>query len=280
LRYKPFHMEWWQAFVLGVVEGVTEFLPVSSTGHLLLTQRLLGMPSTEASNAYAVCIQLGAILAVLGIFRARIASMVNGVLGRDPAGRRLALHVIVAFLPAAVIGKLLNDPIERVLFGLWPVAAAWFVGGLVILALAKRHRPGGDGFGLDALTPTRALVIGLAQCVALWPGTSRSLATIVGALLLGMEMSAAVEFSFLLGLVTLSAAAGYKGLKSGAAIRAAYGPAELAVGFAMAAASAFLAVRWMVSWLQRRGLAVFGWYRIALAIVVVVLLRAGLVRAS
>jgi undecaprenyl-diphosphatase len=273
-------MEWWQAIVLGVVEGVTEFLPVSSTGHLLLAQRLLGMPTTEASNAYAVCIQVGAIAAVIAIYRSRIAAMVKGVFGRDPDGRRLAVHVILGFLPAAVIGKLLNDPIERVLFGLWPVALAWLVGGVAILALSRgRAARGAKGFGLNELTPQRALVIGLAQCAALWPGTSRSLATIVGALLLGMEMTAAVEFSFLLGLVTLSAAAGYKGLKSGAAIRAAYGPTELALGFAMAAASALVAVRWMLGWLQRRGLAVFGWYRIALALVVVALLSAGLVRA-
>lgn len=273
-------MEWWQAIVLGVVEGVTEFLPVSSTGHLLLTQRLLGMPASEAANAYAVCIQLGAIVAVVALFRARIAAMIRGVFGGDPAGRRLALHVIVGFLPAAVLGKLLNDPIERVLFGLWPVAFAWFAGGVAILLLAKKTAPGTPGLSLDALTPKRAAIIGLAQCAALWPGTSRSLATIVGALLLGMEMSAAVEFSFLLGLVTLSAAAGYKGLKSGAALRAAYGPAELALGFAMATASAFAAVRWMVSWLQRKGLSVFGWYRIALAIVVAGLLAAGVVRAA
>ncbi len=273
-------MEWWQAFVLGVVEGVTEFLPVSSTGHLVLTQRLMGIPATEASKAYAVCIQIGAIAAVLAIFRARITAMIRGVFGGDPEGRRLALHVIVGFLPAAVIGKLLDDPIDHLLMGLWPVTFAWLVGGVVILWLSKKHRPGDGGFGLDELTPKRAAVIGLAQCAALWPGTSRSLATIVGALLLGMEMSAAVEFSFLLGLITLSAAAGYKGLKSGAAIRAAYGPTELAVGFVMATASAFAAVRWMVSWLQRRGLAVFGWYRIALAIVVAALLAAGVVRAT
>lgn len=280
MRYKRFHMEWWQAIVLGLVEGVTEFLPVSSTGHLLLTQRLLGMPTTEASNAYAVCIQFGAIAAVLALYRVRIASMIRGVFGGDPAGGRLAINVLVGFLPAAVLGKLFNNPIERVLFGLWPVTVAWLVGGVAILVLAKQTAPGTKGWSLDELTPKRAALIGLAQCAALWPGTSRSLATIVGALLLGMEMSAAVEFSFLLGLITLSAAAAYKGLKSGAAIRAAYGPAELVIGFAMATASAFAAVRWMVSWLQRKGLSIFGYYRVALAIVVGVLLAARIVRAT
>ncbi len=281
MRYKPTPMDWWQAIVLGVVEGVTEFLPVSSTGHLLLAQRALGMASTEASRAYAVCIQVGAIAAVVAIYRLRVAAMVKGVFGRDPEGLRLAVNVLVAFLPAAVIGKLLDDPIERVLFGLWPVAASWLVGGVAILALSRRlSASGAKGWGLDALTPRRAFVIGLAQCAALWPGTSRSLATIVGALLLGMEMTAAVEFSFLLGLVTLTAAAGYKGLKSGAALREAYGPTELALGFAMAAASALAAVRWMLGWLQKHGLAIFGWYRIALALVVMALLAAGVVRAA
>jgi len=268
-------MEWWQAILLGVVEGVTEFLPVSSTGHLILTQRALGMPSTEATRAYAIVIQIGAIAAVLGLYRGRIAQMVQGLLGRDPAGRRLLVNVLVAFVPAAVIGKLFNDPIERVLFGLWPVAAAWLVGGLVLLALPgvlKSRKTATQG--LDALTPQRAVLIGLAQCAALWPGTSRSLATIVGALLLGLELTAAVEFSFLLGLVTLAAAAGYKTLKSGPVMMTAIGPRDLALGVALAAVSAAVSVRWMVTWLQRHGMAIFGWYRVALAAVVMALLAA------
>lgn len=272
MRYKRFHMEWWQAIVLGLVEGVTEFLPVSSTGHLLLTQRLLGMPTTEASNAYAVCIQFGAIVAVLALYRVRIASMIRGVFGGDPAGGRLAINVLVGFVPAAVLGKLFNNPIERVLFGLWPVTVAWLVGGVAILVLAKQTAPGTKGWSLEELTPKRAALIGLAQCAALWPGTSRSLATIVGALLLGMEMSAAVEFSFLLGLVTLGAASAYKLLKSGGVMIAAYGPGQLALGFIVAAVSAFVAVRWMVNWLRRHDLSVFGWYRVALALVVASLL--------
>lgn len=273
-------MEWWQSIVLGVVEGVTEFLPVSSTGHLLLTERALGIPTTEATNAYVVCIQFGAIAAVLGLYRARIVQMLRGVTGADPEGRRLLVHVLVAFLPAAVLGKLFNDPIERVLFGLWPVAAAWLVGGVVILTLPalRARRDDRAAFGLDGLTPTRAALIGLAQCAALWPGTSRSLATIVGAMLLGMELTAAVEFSFLLGLVTLSAAAGYKALKSGGVMVTVIGPRDLATGLVVAALSAAASVRWMVGWLQRRGLAIFGWYRVALALVVAALLYAHLLR--
>ncbi len=269
-------MEWWQAILLGVVEGVTEFLPVSSTGHILLAQRALGIPSTEATRAYAIVIQLGAIAAVLGLYRGRIAQMLRGLAGRDVAGRRLLVNVLVAFVPAAVLGKLFNDPIERVLFGLWPVAAAWLVGGVALLAL-PRYLRGRDiaTTGLDALTPQRAALIGLAQCLALWPGTSRSLATIVGALLLGLELVAAVEFSFLLGLVTLAAAAGYKLLKSGPVMMTAIGPRDLALGLGLAAVSAAVSVRWMVTWLQRRGMDVFGWYRVGLAVAVMALLAAG-----
>jgi undecaprenyl-diphosphatase len=268
-------MEWWQAILLGVVEGVTEFLPVSSTGHILLTQRALGIPSTEATRAFAIVIQIGAIAAVLGLYRARIAQMIQGLLGHDPAGRKLLINVLVAFVPAAVIGKLLNDPIEQVLFGLWPVAAAWLVGGLALLALPKLMQARqGDARGLDALTPQQAALIGLAQCAALWPGTSRSLATIVGGLLLGLELTAAVEFSFLLGLVTLSAAAGYKTLKSGSVMMTTIGPRDLALGLVLAALSAAASVRWMVTWLQRHGMAIFGWYRVALAAVVMALLAA------
>lgn len=269
-------MEWWQAIVLGVVEGLTEFLPVSSTGHILLAQRVLGMPSTEATRAYAIVIQLGAIAAVLGLYRGRVAGMLRGLAGRDDAGRGLLLRVAVAFAPAAVIGKLCNDAIERRLFGLWPVAAAWLAGGVALLVIprAVSRRAEAPG-GLEALTLGRAALIGLAQCAALWPGTSRSLATIAGGLAVGLGLAAAVEFSFLLGLVTLAAAAGYKVLKSGPAMMSAIGPRDLALGLALAALSAAVSVRWMVSHLQRRGMDVFGWYRVALAVTVMGLLGAG-----
>jgi undecaprenyl-diphosphatase len=217
---------------------------------------------------------------VLGLYRARIAQMLRGLTGADAEGRRLLVHVLVAFVPAAVLGKLFNDPIERVLFGLWPVAAAWMVGGVLLVALPelRKRRAHAATFGLDDLTPQRAALIGLAQCAALWPGTSRSLATIVGAQLLGMELAAAVEFSFLLGLVTLSAAAGYKALKSGGAMVTAIGPRDLVTGLVVAALSAAVSVRWMVAWLQRRGLAIFGWYRVALALVVATLLGTHVLR--
>ncbi|MBI5517715.1 MAG: undecaprenyl-diphosphate phosphatase [Deltaproteobacteria bacterium] len=272
-------MSWWQSAVLGVVEGLTEYLPVSSTGHLILTQRALGMQASAASNAYAITIQTGAIAAVLGLYRERILQLLRGVLGKDPAGRAMTVNVIVGFVPAAVLGLALGKTIKRYLFGLWPVTAAWLVGGVAILAvtaLQRRKGTGGaEGASLEAMTVRHALIVGCAQCLAMWPGTSRSLVTIVGGVLAGLSTAAAVEFSFLLGLLTLSAAAAHDVAEDGRVLLASYGPVDLAVGFVTAMASAFVAVRWMVDYLKRKGLAVFGYYRIALALVVGALLLAG-----
>jgi undecaprenyl-diphosphatase len=268
-------MSWWEALILGAVEGVTEYLPVSSTAHLILAQRALGIPASEEANAFAICVQLGAIAAVLGVFFPRVRSMVLGLAGRDPEGRALAVNVVVGFLPAAVLGKLFDKAIERVLFGLYPVVAAWFVGGVFILALHRSGRDRRPGRALATLTPRDAVIIGLAQCLAMWPGTSRSLATLVAGLLVGLSIEAALEYSFLLGLVTLGAATGYKLLKSGGVMLHAYGPVSLAVGFVAAAVSAVLAVRWMLAWLRGHGLQVFGVYRVLLALVVAALLATG-----
>ncbi|BCS32501.1 undecaprenyl-diphosphatase 2 [Luteitalea sp. TBR-22] len=266
-------MHAWQALVLGLVEGLTEYLPVSSTGHLLVTQRLLGIEASEAANAFAVFIQGGAILAVLVLYWRRIVSMLLGVIGRDPAGLRLALAVAVAFLPFAIAGFLFDDLIEGYLFGALPVAVAWAVGGLVILYVSPRLAPGGAA--LDHVPLRAALVIGLCQCAALWPGVSRSFATILGAIAAGLSLAAAVEFSFLLGLLTLGVATAYKLLDGGEAMVQAYGVSAMALGFLAAWVSAMLSVVWMVNWLQRRPLAVFGWWRIAAAAVVVALVATG-----
>lgn len=271
-------LAWWMSLVLGVVEGLTEFLPVSSTAHLLLAQRAMGIESTEAANAYAVCIQAGAILAVVGLYFRRVKEMALGVIGRHGPGRVLALQVVVGFLPAAVIGFLFDKKIEHALFGLWPVVAAWFFGGVAILVLGRQLAAKPGARTLDQLTLREAMIIGFAQCLAMWPGTSRSLVTLCAGLLLGLEMAAAVEFSFLLGLITLGAAAAYKGLKHGGLMFETYGATSLAVGFLAAAVSAFLAVRWMVSWLQRHGLWVFGVYRILLALIVAEMLGTGMLR--
>jgi len=264
-----------QALILGLVEGVTEYLPVSSTGHLLLTQRLMGVASSDAADAFAICIQAGAILAVLGLYRHRVAEMALGMLGRSAGGRRLAMHILAAFLPAAGLGFVLEKTIKKYLFGgnawgLWPVVAAWFVGGAAILAVSyfRRRKPGAGGLSLEDLTVRMAVIVGVAQCLAMWPGVSRSLITIVGGLLVGLSLPAAVEFSFLLGVLTLSAATAYDALKHGREMLDTFGAIPLAVGFIAAWLSAVLAVKWMVGYLNNHGMNIFGWYRIGLALVV------------
>ena len=270
-------MDYFQALVLGLVEGLTEYLPVSSTGHLLLAQRLMGIGSSTASDAFAISIQGGAILAVLGLYRARVAQMMMGLLGRDETGRHLLINLVAAFIPAAVLGLLLEKPIKKYLFGgdewgLWPVVAAWFVGGLAILAVSFARRRRGatpsTGLDLDQLTICMALIVGFVQCIAMWPGVSRSLITIVSGVLVGLSLPAAVELSFLLGVITLTAATLYDALKHGPEMLATYGAAPLLIGFISAWISAVLAVKWMVGYLKSHGMEIFGWYRVALAIAV------------
>ena len=166
-------MDLWQALLLGLVEGLTEYLPVSSTGHLLVVQRLLGIEQGEAANAYAIVIQAGAIVAVLGLYRRRVFQMARGLRGRDEDGRRIATALGIAFVPAAVVGLLADDAIEAYLFGIWPIVAAWAIGGLLILALSPliRHK---KGRLLETISLQAAFLIGLAQCAAMWPGVSRA----------------------------------------------------------------------------------------------------------
>jgi len=280
-------LEWWQAVVLGLVEGVTEYLPVSSTGHLILTSSLLGLHAPEqheAVSAFEIAIQGGAILAVLGLYRGRVAQMLRGLAGRDPAGRALFLQLAVAFLPAALLGPLLDDPIEAHLFHAVPVLAALALGGVWMIWLDRGRRPD-EGLSIESLTWKTALAIGLFQCVAMWPGTSRSMMTIAGGVLLGLRARDAAEFSFLLGVPTLGAACVYKLAKI--LLQAAengtpnlfeqLGVASVLLGFAVAALSAAVAVRWLVGFLQRRGLAPFGWYRLALTALLAVLAVTGVV---
>lgn len=270
-----------EAAVLGVVEGLTEYLPVSSTGHLILAQRAMGIGGSngdkEAADAYAICIQLGAILAVLGVYRREILRMLAGLAGKDPDGRRLAMNLVAGFLPAAVVGLTLFDSIKQHLFGLWPVVCAWLVGGLAILAVDrwKAHNKTTAAIDLYDLGLRGAFIIGLFQCAAVWPGVSRSLVTIVGALVIGMNLRAAVIFSFLLGALTLGASTGYDGLKHGPLLLETYGAGPILVGFLFAFASAMLAVHWMVNYLKQHGLAIFGYYRVGIALVTGGLILAG-----
>lgn len=272
-------MSVWKAVVLGAVEGVTEFLPVSSTGHLVVTQRLLGIGDTsatkDAADTYAIAIQFGAILAVLVLYRKRILSMLRGVLGQDPVGRRLLLSLIVAFLPAVVIGVAFEKPIKSNLLGIGPVVAAWIVGGIVLLWIAPRIRPDRPGRHITDIGWRPALIIGCAQVLAMWPGTSRSLVTILAALAVGTTLAAAVEFSFLLGLMTLGAATLYEAAKDGSTVVDAYGWVNPLVGLVVAFVAAVAAIRWMVTWLQTRSLAIFGWERLVVAAATIALVVAG-----
>lgn len=278
-------MNWWQALILGVIEGITEYLPVSSTGHLIVAQRLMGIGTAPedkaAADCFAICIQGGAIAAVLGLYWPRVRQMALGLAGKDKEGLHLVFAIIAGFLPAAVIGLLANDWIEERLFHFKWIAWAWFIGGLGILAVDRWMKKGGGSKGVELaeITLKMALFIGFMQCVAMWPGTSRSLMTIIGGLLIGLRLSAAVEFSFLLGLATLGAAtakkaawpiegvgAKYDTLFGGTMLMwDRYGFVPLAVGVIAATISAAIAVKWMVAYLNRRGLGAFGWYRIAIA---------------
>jgi len=270
-----------KAGVLGLVEGITEFLPISSTGHLVIAEELLGIgqnaDTKAATDTYTVAIQIGAIIAILLIFWRRCISVVNGLIGRDPAGRRTLIALAVAFVPAAVIGKVFDKAIEKHLLSALPVALAWIVGGIVILVWFRDREPDETAEVQDVsmITPRMALIIGFAQSLALWPGVSRSLVTIIGAMLLGVSLTAAVEFSFLLGLLTLTAATAYSLASDGSELVDHFGTATPLFGVLVAGVAAFASVRWMIGWLDKRGLGVFGWYRIITGVGVLVLIAAG-----
>ena len=248
------------AAILGLVEGITEYLPVSSTGHLILTSALLGLDGSGI-DAFNIVIQGGAILAVLGLYRARVLGMAQGLIGQNPEGRRLLVRLLIAFAPAAVLGPILDDTIEATLFRPVPVLAALAIGGVIMLKLGKGRANSSDTDPAD-LPLRAALLIGLAQCIAMWPGTSRSMVTLAAGVALGLRPARAAEFSFLLGLPTLGGACVYKLVKDGDTVLA-LGTPSLVFGILVATVSAAFAVRWLVGFLTNRGLAPFGWYRLA-----------------
>ena len=273
-------MQWWQAVILGIVEGITEYLPVSSTGHLILTSWLMGFSRDptqwQAAFTFNIVIQAGAIVAVLGLYRARVQQMLRGFLGRDRSGKRLVGHLLLAFLPAAILGPLLDDLIESYLNGPWPVVIALFAGGCVMLVIG--YTPGyrgHTGHTIDNISWQQACIIGCSQCLAMWPGMSRSMVTIVAALLLGLRATAAAEFSFLLGLLTLGAATAFKAMQGGGEMLRQFAAGPVLLGFAAATISAALAVSWLVGFLNRRGVAPFGWYRLLVALLFALLLWLG-----
>jgi len=265
------------ALILGIVEGLTEFLPVSSTGHLIVAGSLLGYTG-ERAKVFEIVIQAGAILAVCWEYRVRLIGAVAG-LGSNPVARRFVLNLIVAFLPAAVLGLLFASAIKRRLFAPVPVALAFIVGALIILWVEHRRRlsPATARIDrVDALRWTDALKIGCAQALALIPGTSRSGATIIGGMLFGLSRPAATEFSFFLAIPTLFAACIYDFVKN----RALFSALDLqgfAIGFVAAFISAFLCVRWLIRYVSRHDFVPFAWYRIAFGLLILATAWAGIV---
>jgi undecaprenyl-diphosphatase len=255
-----------KALILGVVEGLTEFLPISSTGHLIIVGALLDF-NDDKGKLFEIVIQLGAIVAVVWEYRARLTNVV-ATLGSSAGSRRFMLNLAIAFLPAAILGLAFGSAIKCHLFHPVPVAAAFIVGGLLILWVERRkhqiriHE-------VDAMGPIDALKAGLAQALALIPGTSRSGATIIGGLFFGLSRRAATEFSFFLAIPTLTAAALYDLYKH----RDLLGTDDLAVfgvGFIAAFVSALLAVRGLIRYVAHHDFTVFVWYRIAFGLIVLV----------
>ena len=257
------------AILLGIVEGLTEYLPVSSTGHLELAGHMLGLPDDAATSSFEIVIQLGAILAVVVHYRVLLTERVRGLFQRDPVSFRLAAALAVAFAPAAFVGLLFRRAIKEHLFKPLPIAAALVVGGVVMIVTerirASRGAHGEDG--LDKVTPRRALAIGLGQCFSLWPGSSRSMCTIVAGQLSGLSTATAAEFSFLLALPTLGAATLFEAYKARAVLMAHGGTVNLAVGLVVSFLVAWAVIASFLKYLRARGLEPFGWYRIAVGVI-------------
>ena len=274
-----------RAVITGTVEGVTEYLPVSSTGHLIISNFVLGVPMypdvtvdgiadrkgrpislQRVADDYIVIIQIGAIFAVFVAFFGRIRNLLIGLCRGERRSVDLATAIVVAFIPAALLGFLFKDVISAYLFTVEVVAVALLVGGIVILVfehlLPRKSAESADE--VAAIGWRSALTVGLCQCFALIPGTSRSLATILGGRVAGLSHAAATEFSFLVGLLTLSAASIYKMWALGPALTQIYPAGPASVGLLVAAVTAFVSVKWLVGYVSRNGLGVFAWYRIAL----------------
>jgi undecaprenyl-diphosphatase len=271
------HPSFLVAIILGIVEGLTEFLPVSSTGHLIVAGSLLHYTGEQA-KVFEIVIQAGAILAVCWEFRSKLVAVLSGLFS-DRVAQRFALNLAVAFMPAAILGLLLAKTIKSVLFAPIPVALAFIVGAFIILWVERRQKrkPGIARIDdIDAMRWTDALKVGCAQALALIPGTSRSGATIIGGMLFGLSRRAATEFSFFLAIPTLFAACAYEFVRN-RHLLAATDLAAFGVGFAAAFVSAFLCVRWLIRYVSRNDFIPFAWYRIAFGAIIVITAYAGLV---
>jgi undecaprenyl-diphosphatase len=257
------------ALLLGIVEGLTEYLPVSSTGHLILTGKVLGMEG-EGAKAFEIVIQLGAVLAVLVEYRKLLAERTAGLFAGKPESKALLLALTIAFVPTVLFGLAFHKTIKEHLFGPIPVAGALIVGGVVMIVVERVRRSRGivGVTGLEHVTPKRALAIGLGQCVSMWPGSSRSMCTIVAGQLTGLSTATAAEFSFLLALPTLGAATLYEGFKARHELGLGIGAGNLVIGLVVSFFVAWGVIAMFIRYLQRRGLEPFGYYRIVLGAVV------------
>ncbi len=274
-----------KAAIMGVVEGLTEFLPISSTGHLILAGSLLDFTG-ETAKVFEIAIQTGAMFAVIWQYRERLARTVAG-LGRDAVAQRFARNVLIAFIPAVVLGLAFGKAVKAHLFHPVPVALAFIVGGFIILWVERRHRRlfgGSDLQGtrrarvetVDDMSALDSLKVGLVQCLALVPGTSRSGATIIGGMVFGLSRKCATEFSFFLGIPTLMGAGAYSVWKERAALHAADLP-MFAVGTVFAFFSALLCIRWLIRFVSTHDFTGFAWYRIVFGGVVLLTAYTGVV---
>jgi undecaprenyl-diphosphatase len=256
------------AILLGIVEGLTEFLPISSTGHLILADRLLGLEGPE-SKLFDIVIQLGAILAVCWVYRERLLHAAAG-LATERTQQRFVANIVIAFLPAAIAGVILYRIIKDVLFSPWVVAVSFIVGGFLIL-LIERVRPRPRVNDVDRISWGTALGIGCCQILAMIPGVSRAGATIMGALMLGVDRAPATQFSFFLAIPTMFGAAVYD-LYKNRAILSSEGAGLIAIGFVVAFIAALFVVRRLVDFVSRHGFGVFAWYRIVVGTIALIAL--------
>lgn len=286
------------SIVLGLVEGITEFLPISSTGHLVIANHALGLEANQplidasgqplwykkpskkhpngepmtlklAADTYIVIIQVGAIAAVVFLYFGQLLGILKGLVGQNAAGIRLLRNIVLAFIPAGVVGFLIHDWIDEHLFSIQAVIIALVSGAVLMFAAEKWRRDQGtknSRIEPSDLTAKQALGIGVMQCLALWPGTSRSMVTMVGGYFTGLSPAKAAEFSFLVGLPTLAGAAVLKGFSAGPAMIAVFGWPHVLLGGVVATVSAAIAVKFLVHYLTRHGLGVFAIYRILLAV--------------
>ncbi|MRV73538.1 undecaprenyl-diphosphate phosphatase [Duganella sp. FT92W] len=266
-----------QAFIMGLVEGFTEFLPISSTGHLILAGSLLNFVG-EKVKVFEIVIQAGAIVAVMWEYRVRIATVLSGMFS-DSRAQRFIFNLVIGFLPAAILGFLFNKAIKAKLFAPVPVALAFIVGGFVILWVEKRAKDNPHAVrvhSVDDMSALDAFKVGCAQALALIPGTSRSGATIIGGMMFGLSRKAATEFSFFLAIPLLLMATAYSLFKERALLSAADLP-MFGVGLLSAFISAFLCVRWLLRYISSHDFTIFAWYRIVFGLVVIATAYSGMV---